>query len=378
MIVEKASTPVTQGKEEQMDPPTTASTVLIDDAPTRARPPRPPPRRTDDDEPDTDGVDDDRVVDVPMPRFKDQVNDVPEHVRAADAVVCPETDESEEAPFADVRLLTHSILFENPQALEISSSATSEAASCCCEALPIDESVLTTGFAEDQFPAQATRRPAFVTVTVIKPMVEARLGVSLANDAASRSVYISKFTDQAELSRVLALSPLGVGDKLLTVNGISCAGLISKEVADLLRSFDGPVTIAVENVSGDPSLVETMVEKETPMSKVGLGLYCDFRDGGYLAVSKVSGLFANSFVEKGDRVVSVNGERVRSVEVARNRIAASPRFVSVTVESRTGVVLPLEETTNESSSTGYAEAQRHRGVNSARPTDAATCRCCVL
>jgi len=345
-----------------MDPPTTAS-LSIDEPGNHPEP------------------------DVILPRFKDQVNDVsiqvnavfPNHIIQRQAVKHANqksdvsqqtyTSSSEETPFADVRLLTHSILFENPHILEVDAAP---------EELPIDASVLTTGFAEEQFPPQATRRPAFVTVTIIKPTIDTVTGVCLSTDGASGCVYISGFKDNAALSRVLALSPLGVGDKILSVNERPCAGLKVLEIIELIRSVSGPVTIAIENVSGDPSLVETMVEKETAESKVGLGFNYTFQDGGYIQVSRVSGMFANSFVEVGDRVVLVNGEKPRSVAAVMDLIARSIRFVSVTVESRTGVVLPVDGTDENGNREDEPNSRRNLVQTSTPSTDVASCSCCIL
>lgn len=317
-----------------------------------------------------------------LPRFKDQVNEATFHVDAvfpkhivkpqisADSQQTP-ANSDDTTPFADVRFLTNSVLFLNPQALEIDAAP---------EALPIDRSVLTTGFAEDQFPPEATRRPAFVTVTIMKPEADTGLGVFLSTDAGCGAVYISQFKENAPLSRVLALSPLGVGDKLLSVNETPCAGLTNPEIAALIRSVSGPLTVAIENVSGDPSLVETMVEKETAESNVGLGFRYTFLHGGYVQISKVSGMFANSFVEVGDRIVLVNGEKVGSVESAKSRIAASTRFVSVTVESLTGVVLPVPDEGNENGITenGLNGGGKEVKQTSAPSPDAASCSCCIM
>ena len=336
-----------------------------------------------------------------LPRFKDQVNDgslhldsipapysrshphphIEQHKQSPPSNVSPSLDDNYgianeippdeldimiAAPYADVRLLTHSILLTNPEALAIAVNNTS--ADLVPAAFPIHKSVLATGFAEDQFPAQATRRPAFVTVTVTKPYINAKLGITMAVDGASGYVYISAFTGKSDLSRVIAFSPLGVGDKILTVNGKSCAGRTTQSVVDLICKAPGLITIAIENVSGDPSLVETMVEKDNPHSKVGLGFSYTTVDGGFLKVSSVSGMFANSFVEVGDRVVFVNGKKPRNAAEATDLIARSPRFVSLTVESRTGVVIPV----NDEGITGML------AVKDPTPMTATTCNCCIL
>ena len=340
-----------------------------------------------------------------LPRFKDQMNDGPLHVESipAHSHTHPNIEQHQQspssnssalwddnigtaaneiqaderdiilvaAPYADVRVLTNSMLLTNPEALAMVVTENTNhdtSADFVPAAFSIDKSVLATGLTEDQFPAQATRRPAFVTVTVIKPYMYSGLGIVLDTDGVSGSVYISAFKGNTDLSRVIALSPLGVGDKILTVNGMNCAGLTQSEVMNLYRKVSGAITIAIENVSGDPSLVETMVEKDNPHSKVGLGFSYTTVDGGFLKVSSVSGMFANSFVEVGDRVVFVNGKKPRNAAEATDLIARSPRFVSLTVESRTGVVIPV----NDEGITGML------AVKDPTPMTATTCNCCIL
>ena len=399
-----------------MDPPTTAAT--------------PPPfdelRRRDDDDQNLQGHAEDPSVPLTLeqtprvgggplaqavlPRFKDQVNDATLHLHAV-PVPCPRPhrppdeeqqqqtlsthasaslddndvianeyvpDDQDNIPvaelYSDVRLLTHSVLLRNPDVLAHHSNNIS--ADMIPGASPIDQSVLATGFAEDQFPVQATRRPAFVTVTVTKPYRYATLGITVATDAASGALYISSFRGDSDLSRVIALSPLGVGDKILTINGRSCAGLTPHDVVQMICNASGAVTIAIENVCGDPSLVETMVEKDNPKSKVGLKFKFTSLDGGFLKVSHVSDLFANSFVQVGDRVVFVNGEKPRHAAQAVDIIARAPRFVSLTVESRTCVVLP----TNDEASTVSDEpnAPAKPGVRDIPTPESANCSCCIM
>ena len=119
-----------------------------------------------------------------------------------------------------------------------------------------------------------------------------------------------------------------------------------------------------------------MVEKDNPHSKVGLGFSYTTVDGGFLKVSSVSGMFANSFVEVGDRVVFVNGKKPRNAAEATDLIARSPRFVSLTVESRTGVVIPVNDdgSTADDEPTGTITP----AVKDSIPmTEAITCNCCI-
>lgn len=346
-----------------------------------------------------------------FPRFKDQVNDATLHLIAVpasyprpyqplDVEQQPQTlsthatasDDNDDisneyipddqnniqlaALYADVRLLTHSFLLTSPEVLVDNSDNNNYTDDFIPAASPIDQSVLATGFAEDQFPAQATRRPAFVTVTVTKPYRDATLGITMATDGASGAVYISSFRGDSDLSRVIALSPLGVGDKILTINGRSCAGLTPHRVVQMICNASGAVTIAIENVCGDPSLVETMVEKENPKSKVGLKFNYTSLDGGFLKVSQVSHLFANSFVQVGDRVVFVNGEKPRHATDAIDIIARAPRFVSLTVESRTGVVLPADDGASMVSDEPIAPTKRKVKVKTT--PESANCKCCIM
>lgn len=220
------------------------------------------------------------------------------------------------APYADVRLLTDRSLLELPSVIGNPYSLS--------ELLPVDVPAVAvnvdTRHHEDKI-ASPPKRPAFVSATVIKPCADCSLGLQLATDGESQATYISNFNKEAELARILALSPLFIGDLILLINGTNCVGWSNTEIAQLLRSIEGAVTISVENVSGDPLLVETMIEKPSFDCKIGLGLKYTYMDGGFLQVSSVSGLFENTFIQKGDRIIQVNGERPRTVQAAINLIA---------------------------------------------------------
>lgn len=280
------------------------------------------------------------------------------------------------APYVDdVQLLTHSFLFDHPS---LGNSCIIPAT----EALPIEESVLILSNTPQPENGDTNdgsgnrRRPAFVTVTIIKPRADSTLGLRLATDGGSGSVYIAGFAPQHpdppkddELPHLLAMSPLGEGDVFLSVNSTNCAGLDHRQVLQLIRSSPGgcPLTISVENISGDAALVETMVEKATPDTRVGLAFRQTFVEGGFVQVASVRDLFRNSFVQKGDRVVAVNGQRPTTVAVAFERIREAPRFVSVTVESRTGVVAPARA--------GVVEEEDENNKSSAVETE---CVCSIM
>lgn len=277
-----------------------------------------------------------------LPRFKDQADEASIHVTAsstneevpprASSGTASSSDnhdltpfvpiaepyeiiDDEATPYANVRLLTDRSLLEMPSLIGVPYSLSG------VEPFPVSADPQPSSNYHDDPTMPPPRRPAFVTITVLKPHIHCRLGIKLAVDAESLTTYISGFRPDAEMSRMLELSPLCVGDMILSVNDTNCVGLAPKEIAGLLGSVEGSLTIAVENVSGDPVLVETMIEKPSIDCKVGLSFRYSTVDGGFLQATNVSGLVEKSFVQPGDRIIMINGERPRTVEAAARLIA---------------------------------------------------------
>lgn len=163
-------------------------------------------------------------------------------------------------------------------------------------------------------------RAEFISATVIKRTSHQIIGIGirdvpLANDIAVDvyALVISSIDPQG----LLEGGPLRVGDHILSINGKSSSTMDKNvAVAYLSQLEQGTLTtIVVRNPAPDarPNRVETMVEKMSDDSAVGLGVASR---GGQrkLYVSKVlaDGLFAHSLLNIGDHVLSVNGVDVNS------------------------------------------------------------------
>lgn len=130
-------------------------------------------------------------------------------------------------------------------------------------------------------------RAAFLSVTLCKK--PAKLGLSMKTNDDGK-VYISSLQPDS----LLVDSPLQVGDILLSINAKCCK--TTRQVGDLLHSWRGSsLTIVAQNLAGDPFLVESMVEKPTPESLVGIAAKrC--RSGVQISKIDQNGLLAGSLL----------------------------------------------------------------------------------
>lgn len=187
-------------------------------------------------------------------------------------------------------------------------------------------------------PSLPETRAEFLSATLYKANPEARLGITIAPDVLG-DIRITALSEHGSVQH----SPLRVGDKLLSINGKNCVDMDNGVAGELLRSLAGTITIIVHNEGGSPHMVETMVEKSTPSTSVGIGVHQTYR--GSLNVSKVqaSGLFAHSLVNVGDRVIAVNQVNCRRMEARTviQMIRDAPQYVTLLTETQStaGVVL---------------------------------------
>jgi hypothetical protein len=135
----------------------------------------------------------------------------------------------------------------------------------------------------------------------------------------------------------------------LSISGKSCFELETATAAQLLlQQATGIVSLVARNAAGSVQYIETMVEKPSPQSPVGIAM--KNTEYGSLMISNVvaSGLFAHSLLNVGDRVISINNEYCPpglAVHAAIDMIRDTPRFVFILTEtqSRAGVVVPSAE-----------------------------------
>lgn len=174
-------------------------------------------------------------------------------------------------------------------------------------------------------------RAEFISVTFVKKTADVRLGIAISEQRDGTNL-ISKLRSDGPLS----FSPLRVGDKVLSINNKSCVDFDRGAATELLRQLVGTITIVVQNIGGDPKLVETMVEKAVVDSVVGIGVRRNAR--GSLEVVKVSaqGLFAHSLVNVGDRMIAINSIGCGSLDpiTALDIIRSAPRYVTLLTETQ--------------------------------------------
>ena len=264
----------------------------------------------------------------------------------ADAVPVP--NETATATAVPVPIVTNQ---ESPATLpEIVTAIPAVTAQSTVETTVTSSSVTTTDVAniatvaaqvvvdDIEAPSLPETRAEFLSATLYKANPEARLGITIAPDVHG-DIRITALSEHGSVQH----SPLRVGDKLVSINGKNCVDMDNGVAGELLRSLAGTITIIVHNEGGSPHMVETMVEKSTPSTSVGIGVHQTYR--GTLNVSKVqaSGLFAHSLVNVGDRVIAVNQVNCRRMEarIVIQMIRDAPQYVTLLTETQStaGVVL---------------------------------------
>ena len=183
------------------------------------------------------------------------------------------------------------------------------------------------------------KRPDLLSATVIKRSRDAKVGIVLMD--TNSGVALKRI----EPVSLFSASLFEVGDLVMSVNGESCEGLDSKEVADLIRNAEGILTVLVRAPNGRADMVSSMVMKERPDARVGIGFKCD---RGKLVISSIAenGIFAHSLLNVSDTCLSINDTKCTSdmdAASAANLIKASPSFITITAKTRheTGVVVAV-------------------------------------
>lgn len=152
-------------------------------------------------------------------------------------------------------------------------------------------------------------RAQYLSATFIKQNSSTKIGVGLRQDPDG-ALCISFIRDGS----LLSLSPLRVGDKLLSVNGKSVATMDKAQAVGMISKSTGYITLVAYNPTGNPNYAETMVEKPSRESPVGLGL--QRANQGSLKVSSITlnGLFSHSILNIDDRVLAINEMDCQNLE----------------------------------------------------------------
>jgi hypothetical protein len=180
------------------------------------------------------------------------------------------------------------------------------------------------------------KRPGLLSATVCKGPQDEN-GLLLAN--TNGSVTIAGF----EQDGMFKVAPFEIGDRLMSVNSVSCEGMDADRVVNLIQNAENIVTVVVRAPNGRADLVSSMVRKNRPETLVGVTLT---ERGHNIVISKIAedGLLAHTLLNVGDTCLSINGTKITPNMNARASAALiliSPEFVTIKTkkERETGVVV---------------------------------------
>lgn len=189
-------------------------------------------------------------------------------------------------------------------------------------------------------------RAELLSATVIKNSPTEQIGINLMRD--DTVVYSINRGEEDEGSCLLRHCPFQAGDRVLSINNKRTNHMDSAEAARILREASGFVTIVCHNHGGDPCLIETMITKANKNQRSGMGLKSTgSRD---LRVSSINenGLFAQSLLNVGDRILTINEVDVTEVDarVACDIIKNSPDRVTVLARQSHSTAVVVAEVSN--------------------------------
>jgi len=195
-------------------------------------------------------------------------------------------------------------------------------------------SLLSTGGLANEFNSTSRRfqqRAEFISAALIKPRERTDLGLSVSELIGGGSgLCISEIKKKGLFFESGA--PLEVGDRVVSINNQSCDEMDHKKAAKILRESPTSVTIVVQNIGGDPLMVECLITKPTPDHRTGIGFSaCTSPARVNISAIFPEGLFADSLLTEGDEVLNVNSIPCRELEseTVADIIITAPRYVTV-------------------------------------------------
>lgn len=153
-------------------------------------------------------------------------------------------------------------------------------------------------------PTRQRKRAALLSATVVRNSPQEKLGLGLAMTSSSRGGKL--IISSIKPSGLLSKSPFRIGDRLVSINNISCERMRKSEAATFLRNVTGTLTVVVQNESGDSQLVESMIWKPEPDSKTGLAVVSNGYSQARVSNIRPNGLFERSLLSRKDLILSVN------------------------------------------------------------------------
>jgi predicted metalloprotease with PDZ domain len=184
-------------------------------------------------------------------------------------------------------------------------------------------------------------RPALLSATVFKGSKDEIVGLRLANSAGG--VIVSGLEQEG----LLKVAPFEIGDRIMSVNSVSCEGMNAKGVATLIQKAEKIVTVVVRTPNGRADLVSSMIQKDRPETRVGVTLRT-LRRTCRVVIDHIAedGLVAHTLLNVGDTCLSINGIKITpniDGKAAAALIRNSPDFVTIKAktERETGVVVAV-------------------------------------
>ena len=168
-----------------------------------------------------------------------------------------------------------------------------------------------------------------VTVHATKPNQQTKVGIGVEGRPLGNGTT-GPVISSIRPNGLLAHTSLEVGMRVLSINGVSCRD--QHDTVDMLRMAQGTLSI----MAGPLRMVAATVTKATVDTKVGLGMR---KQRGVVVVSGLpaGGLFAETALKEGMRVLQVNGELVDNLQLDEvlSIIASSEGAVTVLAEDVT-------------------------------------------
>ena len=192
-------------------------------------------------------------------------------------------------------------------------------------------------------------RPEYLYTRIFKPTPSTPTGIVLHAKQQTGSVYIRRI----EPGSLLSKSNLRAGDRILSINGISCLRTTATRVANLIRDAPRDVSIMVRNKHGNATLVSSCVQKRYADQKCGIAFQTK---RGALHVSRVdvNGLFGNSLLTAGHRCCWINehvcaGPYSCSIpsQQAAEWVCEAPQFVTIVSRPNAATAMVLACETNK-------------------------------
>ena len=143
-------------------------------------------------------------------------------------------------------------------------------------------------------------RPGFVSVTVYKPTIDTKLGISFRNPEGDQ-LQISYVATQG----LLAKSPLAAGQLIQSISGVRCRRWTKERTLESIKEALGEITFVLRDPAGDFSYAVAMAYKPTPRATLGI---CFKTMGGPLKVGNINpdGLLSNTVLNCNDTLISIN------------------------------------------------------------------------